>query len=53
MKVATITSAQTTSKGEIKEKDQGTTKEMSKGKEAKSKKIVHPLTIDPLSGSSM
>ena len=44
----TTLNAQITSREEIKEKDQGTTKETSKGNKAKSMKIARLLTIDPL-----
>ena len=53
IKVATKIGVRITSKERIKEKDQETTKEMSKGKKGKSKKIVHLLKIGLLSRSSM
>ena len=49
--VATAIGAWITSKEKIKKKDQETTKEMSKGKDDKSKKVTHPSIIDLLLGS--
>ena len=51
--ITITTGAWITSKGKTKEKNQGITRKMIKGKEAESKKIVHSWTIDPLLASSM